>query len=314
MHALYAQIARLAESRATVLVTGETGAGKERVAEALHLAGPRSKQPLEVVDCSALAATLIESELFGHVKGAFTDAHQDAAGAFERAHGGTLFLDEIGELPLSLQPKLLRVLEAKEVRRLGGSKAIPCDVRVVAATNRDLAVEVAQGRFREDLYYRLAVVTLRVPALRERREDVPDLAQHFLEQLGADPMVHLTAETLDGLRAGAWPGNVRQLRNVLERAVALRESVADLAAPAPQLPPAFVSDGKMAALPVNLEVPLRSAKAALVAEFERAYVGALLKKTNGNVSQAARIAGMDRMSIHRIARRLGLRLGFGDPE
>jgi two-component system response regulator GlrR len=297
MAVLTAQLQRLAASDATVLVTGETGTGKERVVEALHLARGDSARPLVVVDCGALPANLVESELFGHERGAFTGADAATAGAFERADGGTLFLDEVGELPLDVQPKLLRALEARTVARLGGGRAQRVNVHVVAATHRDLSMEVSRGRFREDLYYRLAVVTLAVPALRDRAEDIPLLAEHLLEQMGADPHQHLTAHALATLAAHDWPGNVRELRNTLERAVALTRPVEieSMAAASEE------------ALPVDLAVTLREGRRVLVDRYERAYVSALLDRCGGNISEAARRSGMDRITLHRILQRLQLR-------
>jgi transcriptional regulator with GAF, ATPase, and Fis domain len=300
--ALTARLARLAASDATVLILGETGTGKDRVAEALHLAGPRAERPFVVVDCGALPPTLIESELYGHERGAFTGAVAAAAGAFERAQGGTLFLDEIGEVPLELQPKLLRVLESRTLRRIGGDRNVHLDARVVAATNRDLALEVTRGRFREDLYYRVAVVTLTVPPLRQRLEDVPLLAVHFLNELGVDPASYLTADAVATLASYEWPGNVRELRNTLERAVALMKPVAVDPAAAPAAAGA-------AGLRVDVRVPLRVGKQQIIDEYERAYLTAMLVDCAGNVSEVARRAGMDRMSIHRLMQKLGLRGG-----
>jgi DNA-binding NtrC family response regulator len=302
IRALTARLAALAGSDTTVLVQGETGTGKERVAEALHLASRRAHKPQVVVDCGAMPATMIESELFGHERGAFTGAVSSVAGAFERAHGGTLFLDEIGELPLELQPKLLRALETRVVRRLGGSRSINVDVRVVSATNRDLMLEVAAGRFREDLYYRLAVVTLAVPALRDRREDIPLLAARFLHDLGADPTRLLTRESLDALMRHAWPGNVRELRNTLERAVALSEPLAVVGAPA-----SAAAASTPPAAGVDLSVPLRVGRQRIVDAWEREYVTKLLDACGGNVSEASRRAGLERMSMYRLLHRLGLR-------
>jgi transcriptional regulator with GAF, ATPase, and Fis domain len=298
MRALTAQLARLAASDTTVLIQGETGTGKERVAEALHVAGTRVHKPLVIVDCGSLPPNLIEAELFGHERGAFTGAIDRKPGAFERANHGTLFLDEIGELPLDLQPKLLRALESRKVRRVGGSELLPVDVRVMAATHRDLALEVGRGRFREDLYYRLAVVTVSVPPLRERLDDVPLLAVHLLKEMGVDPASHLTAESVQALMAHDWPGNVRELRNTLERAVALLQPVALSGTAVSEREP----DRKL-----DLQEPLKTGKARVTESYERAYVTALLAECRGNVSEVARRAGMDRMSIHRIIQRLKLR-------
>jgi DNA-binding NtrC family response regulator len=255
-----------------------------------------------VVDCGSLPPQLIESELFGHERGAFTGAVQRNVGAFEQATGGTIFLDEIGELPLDLQPKLLRAIESRKIRRVGGDSQIPVDVRVVAATNRDLAVEAAKGRFREDLYYRLAVVKLQVPPLRERKDDIALLAYHLLEGLGADPQQLLTEDLVQELQSYHWPGNVRELRNALERHAALGEPLTYEYAAAKESKPSAVATDV-----IDLSQPLRGAKQTLIDEFERAYIRAQLAACNGNVSECARRAGMDRMSIHRIIQRLGLR-------
>ena len=305
IRAMTARLERLAGADTTVLVMGETGAGKEKVAEALHLSGQRAQGPLVIVDCGSLPPTLIESELFGHERGAFTGASAQFKGAFERAHGGTLFLDEVGELPLDLQPKLLRAIESRTVRRLGGGKPIPVDVRLVAATNRDLALEVQRGRFREDLYYRLAVVSLTVPPLRERVDDIPLLAVHLLRELGCDPASVLTVESLAALQSHDWPGNVRELRNALERSATLMEPVQPTAG-ADRPDEAAGGPGR-----IDLGQPLRVGKQQAIEAFERAYVTAMLDACDGNVSECARRAGMDRMSIHRILQRLGLRGGRG---
>jgi transcriptional regulator with GAF, ATPase, and Fis domain len=297
IRALTARLGALAAGDTTVLLQGETGTGKERVAEALHLAGKRAQRPQVVVDCGAMPATMIESELFGHERGAFTGAVASVAGAFERAHGGTLFLDEVGELPLELQPKLLRALESRVVRRLGGTKSFSVDVRVISATNRDLSLEVAGGRFREDLYYRLAVVTLTVPPLRERREDIPLLAARFLRELDVEPARVLTRESLEALMRHAWPGNVRELRNALERAVALAEPVAIASA----------STATATAPSVDLSVPLRIGRQRMVDAFEREYLTRLLDECGGNVSEASRRAGLERMAMYRLLHRLGFR-------
>src|SRR5512144_3118184 len=241
MRELFARLEKLARTDTTVLVTGETGVGKELVAEALHDHSPREKGPFVVLDCGSIPPNLIESELFGHERGAFTGATSNYAGAFERAHGGTVFLDEIGELPLGMQPKLLRVLERKEVRRVGGAKTIEVDVRICAATNRDLGVEVNRGRFREDLYYRLAVARVHVPPLRDRKDDLPLLIEHILETTPGGESAQIAQDTVDLMMKHDWPGNVRELRNVIERAVLLAETPdsADSLrrAPAPQPPP-----------------------------------------------------------------------------
>ena len=299
MRELYARIERAAAADATVLVSGETGSGKELVAEALHALSPRAAGPLVVVDCGALPLNLVESELYGHERGAFTGAHESRAGAFERARGGTLFLDEVGELPLEVQPKLLRALERREIRRVGGAQAMTVDVRVVAATHRDLEREVARGAFREDLYYRLAVIRLAVPPLRERPGDIPLLVEHFLAELtgagGAAPAAaRPTAQALEQLAGAEWRGNVRELRNAVERLVLLGDP--------PGIPPQAAAE-----MEVDAAVPYKVARARLLASFEKSYLEALLARHGGNLSAAARAAGIDRMSIHRLLQRTGLR-------
>src|SRR5262245_31699571 len=290
MRELFARLEKLARSDTTVLVTGETGAGKELVAEALHDHSPREKGPFVVLDCGSIPPNLIESELFGHERGAFTGATNNYAGAFERAHGGTVFLDEIGELPLAMQPKLLRVLERKEVRRIGGAKTIEVDIRVVAATNRDLGVEVNRGRFREDLYYRLAVARIHVSSLRERRDDIPLLIEHFMAITPGGTVASLAPETVDLMMKHDWPGNVRELRNVIERAVLLAEHPGNEAV-SPRMggghaPPPGASDlarsGELGvprtrdagppddplAMVIDTSVPFKVAKQDLTEEFE----------------------------------------------
>ncbi len=321
MRELFARLAKLARADATVLVTGETGTGKELVAEALHEQSPRAKGPFVVLDCGSIPPNLIESELFGHERGAFTGATGNYQGAFERAHGGTVFLDEIGELPLNMQPKLLRVLEAKEVRRVGGTKVIDVDIRVVAATNRDLGVEVNRGRFREDLYYRLAVARVHVPPLRDRREDLPLLIDHILASTPGGEEAVIAQETIDLMMKHDWPGNVRELRNVIERAVLLAEEPVDASAlrraPPPQpsrnelsttgTPSQTASqEGAAMVVPIDVSIPFKLAKAGLIGEFERRFIARLLAQHDGNISAAARAAGIDRMSIHKMLHRLGL--------
>jgi DNA-binding NtrC family response regulator len=300
MRLLYAQIERIAQRATTVLIAGETGSGKELVAEAIHELGPRRDRPFVVLDCGAVAPSLIESELFGHVKGAFTGATSDHKGAFAQADGGTLLLDEIGELDLALQPKLLRVLETQTVRPLGAEQPATHDVRVTAASHRDLDEAVRAGRFRQDLYYRLAVVRLEVPPLRARLDDLPALVAHFLARMGAPP---LDAASMAVLAGHAWPGNVRQLRNVLEHAVALAGAgaptirAADLATPAALATPSDL-----------LTLPYKEAKGKMVDHFTRDYLEALLARHGGNVSAAAREARLDRNWLVALARRNGLRV------
>jgi DNA-binding NtrC family response regulator len=297
-------IRKVGSRRCTVLITGETGTGKELAARALHLAGPRRRRPLVALNCSAVPDTLLETELFGHVRGAFTGAVQTRVGRFEQAQGGTLFLDEIGDLPFDLQAKLLRVLQEREFQRLGSSETVRVDIRVVAATNRDLAEQVEQGRFREDLYYRLNVVPLHVPPLRDRPEDIPPLAAHFLEKvcgLEGLPTKRLTAEAIERLSAYPWPGNVRQLENAIEMAVALSGdrpvlSAADfpLSSPAPGRPAPNPerSHGAVVSVPdAGLDFQ------QTVANIERSMIQQALKKTGGNKKAAAQMLRLKRTTL-----------------
>ena len=299
MRRLFALAAQVAASDVTVLLEGETGTGKDAFAEAIHQASPRASGSMVVVDCGAVPPNLFESELFGHEKGAFTGADRARTGAFEEADGGTLFLDEIGELPLQLQPKLLRVLEAREVRRVGSVQPKRIDVRVLAATNRDLREEVNRGTFRQDLYFRLEVVRLRVPPLRERPEDIPVLVEHFrkLAGPGAEPLA-VTQEALASFCAHSWPGNVRELRNAVERLVLLQE----LPSPAPASPAASPEGAA-----VDIKVPFKDAKNTLTESFERRYLTQMLEATEGNISEAARRAGIDRVYLLKLMSRYGMR-------
>jgi DNA-binding NtrC family response regulator len=297
MRRLYAAIQKLAPTDSTVLVTGETGTGKELVAEALHEGSPRRTGPLVVVDCGAVPTHLFEDELFGHERGAFTGASSSTAGAFERAHGGTLFLDEIGELPLELQPKLLRVVESRRVRRIGGSHEIACDVRLIAATNRDLPVEVNRRSFRSDLYYRLAVAHLEVPPLRARREDIPALVEHFQSLLPESARRPLGAELLSRFARHDWPGNVRELRNAVESAALAPSAAALVERPAE---PERLSEF------VDPDLPFKEARRRLEDAFERRFLTALLERHDWNVSAVSRAAGLDRMTVYKMLSRLGL--------
>ncbi|MES2638847.1 MAG: sigma 54-interacting transcriptional regulator [Myxococcota bacterium] len=320
MREVFGILERVAPTDLTVLVTGETGTGKELVSRATHNRSNRKNKPFVVFDCGAAPETLVESELFGHERGAFTGAIQAREGLFEVADTGTIFIDEIGELPLELQPKLLRVLEQREVRRVGSTKVRHVDVRVVAATNRNLRDEVAAGRFREDLYYRLAVVELRLPALRERREDVPLLVEHLLHRAehsqhgGAGRGIKGLAPEVRALfDAYHWPGNVRELNNVIERALPFTDgSVITLDAlpealrAARPAPPA-VPRPNLPADAVISSLPLKDAKDALIEEFERQYLIDLIERHDGNVSRAARTAGMDRKSITRLLKKHQIR-------
>ena len=283
---LYHGLTRAAASDATVLLEGESGTGKELLAEGIHEEGSRASAPFVVVDCGSLPETLIESELFGHERGAFTGASAARPGAFERANGGTVFLDEIGELPLAMQTRLLRVLDRRQVKRIGANAPIEVDVRVVAATNRNLEKEVEESRFRLDLFHRLAVVLLRVPPLRERGDDVVLLARHFVETLGGT----LGDEELARLRARRWPGNVRQLRNAIERFVLLGE-----------LGPAGVSaaTGDLDSI-ARSGMPYRKARALVLERFQASYVTDMLDRHGGNVSHAAKAAGVARRHFQRL--------------
>ena len=296
----FAQLGKAAAKDVTVLLTGESGTGKSEAAELLHEQSGRAAKPLRVVDCAAVPANLLESELFGHERGAFTGAIQRRVGVFEEAEGGTVFLDEVGELPLDLQPKLLRVLEAREVRRLGANRYLPVDVRVVAATNRDLRAEVNVGRFRPDLYFRLAVLTVRLPPLRERPGDIPLIAKQLLGRLTLDEETRRAlAEPafLSRLQLSPWPGNVRELRNHLERCAALQEA----------LQPASEDPSPQHLDALDVSIPFSEARRRLLDTFEQGYVRALLDRHDGNVSRAAATAGVDRAHLHRIMRRQKMR-------
>jgi DNA-binding NtrC family response regulator len=303
MRRLFAALPRIAASDSTVLLEGETGTGKGLLAETIHQKSPRAAGPMVVIDCSAIPPSLIESELFGHAKGAFTGAHAARPGAFEAAAGGTVFLDELGELPLDMQPKLLRALEERVVRRVGSLDPVRLDVRVIAATNRDLRQEINRGAFRADLYYRLNIVRIRLPPLRERREDIPLLVAHFYEQFvrGEGPVP--PAALVAALCQQDWPGNVRELRGAVERAILMEDPElwmeATLGAPAPE-------ESRQAADDHAGDLALgsfRAAKERATGRWERGYLEALLKHCNGNVSLAARTAHMDRNHLRDLIRR-----------
>jgi transcriptional regulator with GAF, ATPase, and Fis domain len=299
MRRLFGLLEKIARTDATVLIQGESGTGKEVIATELVQRGPRRDGKLVIVDGGSLAPGVVESELFGHARGSFTGAEADRVGAFEAAQGGTLFFDEVGELPLEVQAKLLRALESRTIRRVGETKLRQIDVRVIAATNRSLEIEVNQRRFREDLFFRLSVVTVEVPPLRERLEDIPDLVSTFLQQQPADAVALFTPEVLADLASHQWPGNVRELRNYVERAIVLRATT-----PA-RLTTRRVTRPNVAGA-VDLDVPFRAAKEVAVEAFDRTYLSALLDWAGGNVSQAARRAGMDRIHLHRLIQRYGL--------
>ena len=306
MRTIFGVLERIAPTDATVLLEGETGTGKDVLARAIAVASARGAGPFMVVDCGAVSYSLIESELFGHERGAFTGAVTTRQGAFEMAEGGTVFLDEIGELPIDVQPKLLRVLETREFRRVGGNKTLQATVRVIAATKRDLKREVQAGKFREDLYFRLAVVPVTVPPLRARREDIPLLVRHILKiASGTGPELSVSAETLQALAAHDWPGNVRELRNVLERALYMAQATGSRELSVVTMPGA--PSPSEAAFIFEAGKSYRDTRAKYDSEFERRYVKWLLGRHGGNVSAAAREARMDRKHLHDMAKKHGLR-------
>ena len=329
MRDIFALLERVAPTEATVLIEGESGTGKELVAEAIHQASSRASGPFVVFDCSAVSAEQIESALFGHVRGAYTGAVAGREGAFEQARGGTLFIDELGELQPDLQPRLLRVLEKREVRRVGSNDVVPVDVRVVAATNRRLREEVAAGTFREDLYWRFAVIEVLLPPLRERREDIPLLAEAFLQDVattsGMEPL-QISYATMERLREHDWPGNVRELRNFIERAALLSRGgqveTRFLQAGAPRGRDVMGRAGSLAgghgghhaaersgwasASVIDTSVPFKEAKGRLVDAFEQAYWRQLLDEHEWNLSSAGRAAGVHRKTVEYLVRKLGL--------
>jgi DNA-binding NtrC family response regulator len=292
---VYRVAARVANSDTAALIIGETGTGKELIARAIHAGSPRADQPFVPVDCTTLPEALVESELFGHERGAFTGAGATRRGLFEAAGGGTIFLDEVGDLPTPLQAKLLRVLQERDIRRVGGTERIPVDVRIIAATHGDLRARVRAGEFREDLYYRLNVVTIHLPPLRERREDVSLLAQHFVEKYAARRQRQaplLAPEALARLTAYPWPGNVRQLENVVERAVTLASGPAVLAEDLDLEPAGPIACG-----------PTLPAAGMPLDEVKHWYVRHVLEETGGNKQQAAEILGVDRRTLYRLLSR-----------
>ncbi|HEX7840290.1 MAG TPA: sigma 54-interacting transcriptional regulator [Kofleriaceae bacterium] len=349
MREIYSIIEKIAPTATTVVIDGETGTGKEVVAQAIHSLSPRSRNDLVVFDCGAVPPNLIESELFGHEKGSFTGAVMTRQGLFEQADGGTLFLDELGELPLDLQPKLLRALEQREVRRVGSAKAAKVDVRIIAATNRNLEDEVRAGRFRQDLFYRLSVVRLHLPALRDRADDIPLLVQHFLE-IGAfnrkpnAPAVRgVSREALFALQVYPWPGNVRELVNVVERAVSFCDhdliqlsDLPDYIRTAKTPPPREIQPRRAPTVPMagtsaplvsmnpNTPAPappdellaegvtFKDAKERWVASFERDYILQLLRRNSGNISHAARAADIDRKYFRKLMKKYDIEAAGAD--
>ncbi|HEY3449379.1 MAG TPA: sigma-54 dependent transcriptional regulator [Myxococcales bacterium] len=308
MREVYKLLEQAARLDITVLVTGETGTGKELAAKAIHYQSARAGRRFVAVNCGALPAELVESELFGHARGAFTGAVGAKAGLFEEAQGGTLFLDEVGDLPLAVQVKLNRALQEREIRRVGENAPIPVDVRLVAATHRDLKAEVKAGRFREDLFYRLHVFPVELPPLRERREDIPMLVAHFLEKFAREhkrPIDAVEPEALRALTGHPWPGNVRELENAVERAVA----VCDAGKIGVSCLPAEVVQDQQGSLPseVLLKLPYREAVDLARDRVSRDYLTALMREMGGNVTHAAERAGMERESLHRLLKRYGVR-------
>ncbi len=310
MREVFGVLEAVASTNATILLLGETGTGKDVVARAIHQASPRKQSKMVTLDCGAIAPTLIESELFGYERGAFTGAEEQRAGAFERATGGTLFLDEIGELPVDVQPKLLRALDDREIQRVGGSRPLPIDVRILAATKRDLAEEVHRGRFREDLYFRLAVVPLLLPPLRDRREDVPLLIDQFHrafeERTGH--RARIDPNEVQSLLAHDWPGNVRELKNTVERALWLAQTDGGVAR---FMLPTMIGTGASApeatALPpFDDERSFSEHKTEWEQEFERKYLAWLLARAGGSISKASRLASMDRKHLRGLLRKHGL--------
>jgi DNA-binding NtrC family response regulator len=300
MRACFALLERAAGTDATTLLEGETGTGKSQAAQALHQESARRDKPFVVVDCGAIPPNLLESELFGHEKGSFTGAVARRVGAFEEAQGGTVFLDELGELPLELQPKLLRVLEAREIRRVGANAFQPVDVRMIAATHQDLRAQVNAGTFRSDLFFRLAVVRITLPSLRQRPEDLPAVAEQVLVSLGADERRRaalLTPEFIARLRQSAWPGNVRELRNHLERCLVFEDSLS----PQSEAPPPDAGTA------IDPDLPYAEARRRALDDFERRYLEALLERHRGKVAQAAAAANMDRVYLYRLLRRHGIK-------
>ncbi len=322
MRQIFGILERISPSMATVIVEGETGTGKELVARAIHDNSLRKDKPFVVFDCSAVAANLIESELFGHVKGSFTGAVKDRKGAFEEAAGGTLFLDEIGELTLDLQPKLLRALEQREIRRVGSTQPVMLDVRVVCATNRDLKKEVTENRFREDLYYRLSVVKIQLPPLRERPTDIPLMVEKILTNArfnrkpdGSFYATKVEDDALSVLKRYQWPGNVRELTNVLERAASFSESgvingqhLDFIFSDAGQ-----DDDATVRTAAIDLNLPFKEAKQKIVESFEKEYLEDLLKQNKNNVSKAAREAKIDRKHLRNLLIKYGI-LDSNTPE
>jgi two-component system response regulator GlrR len=287
MESLLLQAELAGASDASILIESASGTGKELLARAIHAASPRSDQPFVTVNCSAIPESLFESEVFGHVKGSFTGAHQDRKGLFQQAHGGTLFLDEVGDMPLAGQVKLLRSLQQQSVRPVGATQSIRVDVRVIAATHHDLEADVERGTFREDLYYRLNVIKMKLPTLDERREDIPLLAEHFLRKFKTDGVATgFSPGAMECLVAANWPGNVRQLANIVQHCMVLCRSSL--------IPKSFVQQA------LQGKVRRRASFAKARDQFEFEYLSSLLKTTRGNVAQAARLADRNRSEFYKL--------------
>jgi two-component system response regulator AtoC len=298
---VYKTVARVAESRSTVLITGESGTGKELVARAIHFNSPRSSKPFVAVDCGSLAETLLESELFGHVRGAFTGAVANKKGLFEEAENGTCFLDEVGDISLAMQAKLLRIIQEHEIKRVGGTETIRIDVRIVAATNKNLEELVVEKKFREDLFYRLNVVSIHLSPLRERMDDVPILADHFLRKYAAEnkkAVSRISTEAMDLLLRYHWPGNVRELENILERAVTLSRHSLILPEDLPRRFRVEANEIGASSLPSQISLT----------DLEKLYIKKVLDETGGNKKKAADILGIDRRTLYRMAARYGISL------
>ncbi len=321
MREVFGVLEKIAPTDLTVLIEGETGTGKEVVARAIHSNSTRKNKAFIVVDCGAIPRNLIESELFGHEKGSFTGATETRKGAFELANGGTIFLDELGELPLDLQPKLLRALENREIRRIGSASPINLDVRVIAATNRNLMDMVTNNTFREDLFFRLAVAKVRIPPLRERKDDIPALVEGFLMALSADAAADVegtprafgvTEKAMQSLMAYHWAGNVRELRNVIERAVFLSDDgqvdLDDI------LVDPRAQGGAAPSASYDLDSPFKDAKNKIIENFERAYLRNLLTRNKGNISRSAREAEIERKYLKDLMKKHGLRTPMGDDD
>ena len=308
MNEIYALIRRIASNRSNVLITGESGTGKEVVARTVHFTGARADKPFVPVNCTAMPEGLLESELFGHVRGAFTGAHTNKKGLFEAAQGGTLFLDEIGDMPTSLQGKLLRVLQDREVRPVGGNQSVKVDVRIVAATNQDLEAAIRAGTFREDLFYRLNVLPVRIPPLRERPEDIPILAEAFLRRHADDERYRLSELATRKLVDAPWPGNARELENCIERALAMADSH-EIHADA-----ILLSDEPRPTHSGDLDDLLQAALDRRVSahDLTEAYIDAAIERSNGRMSRAAKLLGMNRRTLYRREERLGRKVSDTD--